>query len=76
MSALKTYIQATCRLSRLYSGMCIYIIYARNNNRKAHTHSDTLAPTRAHLLIVPLLGPSIFKSPQIAKNILERHKTT
>jgi hypothetical protein len=27
----------------------------------AHTHSDTIPPTRSHLLIVPLPGPSIFK---------------
>jgi hypothetical protein len=30
---------------------------------KAHPHSDTLPPTRPHLLVVPLHGPSIFKPP-------------
>jgi hypothetical protein len=30
---------------------------------KAQPHSDTLPPTRPHLLIGPLLGPSIFKPP-------------
>jgi hypothetical protein len=28
---------------------------------RAHTHDDTPVPTRPHLLIVPLLGPSIYK---------------
>jgi hypothetical protein len=32
---------------------------------KTHPHSDTLSPTRPHLLIVPLPGPSIFKPPQL-----------
>jgi hypothetical protein len=30
---------------------------------KAHTHSDTPTPTRPHLQIVPLPGPSIHKPP-------------
>jgi hypothetical protein len=29
-----------------------------------HLNSDTFPPTRQHLLIVPLPGPSIFKPPQ------------
>jgi hypothetical protein len=32
---------------------------------KAHGHSDTPTPTRPHLLIVPLTGPSIYKAPQV-----------
>jgi hypothetical protein len=28
-------------------------------------HSDTLPPTRPHLLIMPFPGPNIFKLPQI-----------
>ena len=28
---------------------------------KAHTHNNTSTPTGPHLLIVPLLGPSIYK---------------
>ena len=32
-------------------------------NLKAHLHSDTLPPTRPHLLVVPLPGPSIYKPP-------------
>jgi hypothetical protein len=32
---------------------------------KAYPHSDTLPPTRPHLLKVPLAGPSIFKLPQL-----------
>jgi hypothetical protein len=31
---------------------------------KAHPHSDTLPPTKPHLLIVPLPRPSIFKPPK------------
>jgi hypothetical protein len=30
---------------------------------KAHPHSDTRFPTRPHLLIMSLLGPSVFKPP-------------
>jgi hypothetical protein len=30
---------------------------------KAHTYSDTLPPTRPHLLTVPFPGPSIVKPP-------------
>jgi hypothetical protein len=33
----------------------------RNRVLKAHAHSNTPTPTRPHLLIVPLPGPSIFK---------------
>jgi hypothetical protein len=36
-----------------------------NEGLKAHAHSDRLPPTRPHLLIVPLPGPSIFKPPQV-----------
>jgi hypothetical protein len=32
---------------------------------KAHPHSGTLLPKRPQLLIVPLLGPSIFNPPQL-----------
>jgi len=32
---------------------------------KGHPHSDTPTPTRPHLLIVPLPGPSISKSPHV-----------
>ena len=32
---------------------------------KAHPHSDTLPPTRPHVLIVLFPGPNIFKPPQI-----------
>jgi hypothetical protein len=31
---------------------------------KAHAHSDPLTPTRPHLQIVPLPGPSIYKPSQ------------
>jgi len=37
------------------------------------THPQyTLPPTRPHLLIVPLPGPSIFKPPQCARNRVVR----
>jgi hypothetical protein len=39
----------------------------RESSLKSHPHSSTLPPTRPHLLIVPLLGQSIFKSPELAK---------
>jgi hypothetical protein len=32
--------------------------------RSLKAHSDLLILTRPHLLIVPFLGPSIFKPPQ------------
>jgi hypothetical protein len=35
---------------------------------KTHAHSDTLPPTRPHLLIVPFPGPSIFKPPYPTKS--------
>jgi hypothetical protein len=38
---------------------------ARRKVSKPTPHSDTLPPTRPHLLIVPLPEPSIFKPPQI-----------
>jgi hypothetical protein len=31
----------------------------------SHAHSNTRTPARSHLLIVPLLGPSIYKLPQL-----------
>jgi hypothetical protein len=31
---------------------------------EVHTHSDKTPPTKPHLLIVLLPGPSIFKPPQ------------
>ena len=36
---------------------------------QAHSHSDTLPPTRPHLLIVPLPGPSIFKPSQRSSTV-------
>jgi hypothetical protein len=36
----------------------------------AHPHSDTLPPTRPHLLIVPAPRPSIFKPPHWVTEIL------
>jgi hypothetical protein len=40
------------------------LIGSQEDGLKAHPHSDTLPPTRPHLLIVPLPGPSIFKPQQ------------
>ena len=36
-------------------------------NNPTHPHRDTLPLKRPHLLIVPLLGPSIFKPPLMLK---------
>ena len=36
---------------------------------KAHTNSDTPTPTRLHLLIVPLPGPSIYKPSQSLRDL-------
>ena len=37
---------------------------SKEEGLKAHPYNDTPTPTRPHLLIVLLPGPSIFKPPQ------------
>jgi hypothetical protein len=53
----------------------LYLVLKTNKRRlasrqlvgvKAIPNSDTLPPTRLYLPVVPLPGPSIFKSPQLS----------
>jgi hypothetical protein len=45
---------------------------ARRRISKPTPKVDTLLPTRPHLLIVPLLGPTIVKPPQMTTTILSQ----
>jgi hypothetical protein len=47
-------------------------------NLKAHSHSDTLPPTRPHLLLVPAIpcGPRIQIHESIGPNLFKPHRVT
>ena len=59
-------VQAELRIQHLHLKAASRILTSRQlgSGSSAHTHNNTPIPTRLHLLIVPLPGPSIDKLSQ------------